>query len=177
MRNKKHKMAEVIKNVKWENSPAFPNKKSIFGMTQNELVEHFITTLKQTKFRIANENNLEKWHFKLELIVQSIEAIKIYKEMRKIISMSFENDEDILPEKLRLNNMIIDDKCRLTLLKCIDRIYSIINYDISDFREIKWLMSQIKRIENKIMSPALKLNKPPRKNHSLINRDYKLNKK
>lgn len=97
--------------------------------------------------------------------------------MRKIISMSFENDEDIPPEKRRFNNMIIDDKCRLTLLKCIDRIYSIIDYDILDFREIKCLMSQIKRIENKIMSPALKLHKPSRKNNSTIIRDYKLNKK
>jgi hypothetical protein len=83
------------------------------------------------------ENNLVKFHDKLDLLAQSIGAMKIYKEMRKIISMSFESDEDIPPDQLKINNVIIDDKCRLSLLKCIDRVDLILCYDTLDFREVK----------------------------------------
>ena len=48
--------------------------------------------------------------------MQASEALKIYKEMRKIISMSFNpqgNGEDVNekgPNKLKINNSIIDRK-------------------------------------------------------------------
>jgi hypothetical protein len=127
----------VVKKVNDLKFPTFTNKKSIFGMKQNELVDHFITTLKQNKSKIAIENNLVKVHDKLDLLAQSIGAMMIYKEMRKIISMSFESDEEIPPEKFKINNVIIDDKCRLTLLKCIERVDLILCYDTLNFREVK----------------------------------------
>lgn len=123
-------------------------------MKQYELWEYLISIVKITKHEIASHSISEQSINNLRILNDCIEVLKIYKEMRKIISMSFDNSEFVPPEVAEFNECIVDKKCRLTLIKCLTNVNSLLDYGVAEFKKIKLLCTQIKRIEERIWSPV-----------------------
>ena len=129
-------------------------KKSIFMMKQHELWEHLISKIKSTKHEITSHDISEQSMNNLRVLNDWIEVLKIYKEMRKIISMSFNSPEFSSPEEIEFSEWIIDKKWRLTFIKWLSNVNSMLDYEIAEFKKIKLLCIQIKRIEERICSPV-----------------------
>ena len=129
-------------------------KKSIFVMKQYELWEYLVSIIKNSKHEITSNGFSEESMNNLKILNDWMEILKIYKEMRKIISMSFKTSEFVSPEELEHNEGIIDKKCRLTLIKCLTKVNNMLNYEFDIFKKIKLLCIQIKRIEERIWSPV-----------------------
>ena len=67
-------------------------------MTQNELFEHLISVIRNVKCQLISSADYEENRLKIRQLNDTIGTLKIYREMRKIISMSFEEGEDVLQE-------------------------------------------------------------------------------
>ena len=102
------------------------------------------------------KNNEDDKEFLAIAIKDSIETLKIYKELRKIISW----DSDIpvsdrtawIQNPDNAFNKFIDSKCRLTFMKWIGKILMTLNPNIIEFKELRLIWNQMRRIE-KIWSP------------------------
>lgn len=102
------------------------------------------------------KNNEDDKEFLAIAIKDSIETLKIYKELRKIISW----DSDIpvsdrtawIQNPDNAFNKFIDSKCRLTFKKWIGKILMTLSPNIIEFKELRLIWNQMRRIE-KIWSP------------------------
>lgn len=81
-------------------------KRSVFEMKQKELVDHLIATIRTGKMALSDMIEVDEYRSKIRLLNDAVETMKIYKEMRKIIALSFEDDEG----KQENNEHIIDKK-------------------------------------------------------------------
>ena len=121
-------------------------------MSQFELYEHIVALIKNAKSKILSHqlNDIEMYN-KIKILNDSIDIMKIYKEMRKIILMPYKNTEiDDIDQRM------IDTKCRLTFIKWITQIEHKLKHGIYEFKELKCSLLQAKRIEQKIVSPAIR---------------------
>mmetsp|Transcript_21906 Transcript_21906/g.19446 ORF Transcript_21906/g.19446 Transcript_21906/m.19446 type:complete len:261 (-) Transcript_21906:307-1089(-) len=91
------KKIQPINTTNVESSPMI--KKSIFGMKQVELVHHLNTTLRNERNKIVQKGKTQENNLRLELLIHAGQTLKIYKEMRKIISMSNNNTDASSEEK------------------------------------------------------------------------------
>ena len=81
-------------------------KRSVFEMKQKELVNYLIATIRTGKMALSDMIEVDEYRSKIRLLNDAVETMKIYKEMRKIIALSFEDDEG----KQENNEHIIDKK-------------------------------------------------------------------
>lgn len=106
-------------------SPLSP-KKSIYSMSQLQLYDHITGLMKNIKSELAANNPMDEVRCKIMLLNECIDIMRIYREMRKIISMSFQQSIDLSPEQEDINVKITDQKCRLTLLKCLSKVAGVL---------------------------------------------------
>ena len=109
-----------------------------------------MSLIKNTKFQILDQQLSDAdMYSKIRILTDSIDIMKIYKEMRKIISMPYNEIDD-------MTRRIIDTKWRLTFIKCVTRAEHKLNHDIHEFKALKCRLLQARRIEQKIASPNTK---------------------
>ena len=145
-------------------------------MTQYERYEYLTTCLKETlQYIRSNECSIsntqdtsqifpnsssktceDEKEWLINAVKDSITTLKIYKELRKIINwdtnIPISDRTAWIQRPDMISNKLIDSKWRLTFVKWISKILMILSPKVTEFKEIRLICNQMRRVE-KIWSP------------------------